>query len=172
MNVVDVAGLRPTPDRVRVTLFNWIEHFIPNLAAVRAVDFFAGTGALGFEVASRGAQRVTLVENNWRLVEQLTLVKHRLGAENVDVVAGDALAVAARWPDAAFEIVFLDPPFDSSLLFPALAAAARLVTAGGLIYAEGTAGLDSSMLARHRLEPARAGRAGRVHFHLLRHQSA
>lgn len=169
LTVLDVAGLRPTPDRVRETVFNWIEHLVPNLAVVRAADLFAGTGALGFEIASRGAQRVTLVESNRRLVDQLVLAKRKLGADQVDVVAADALTVAARWPDASFEIVFVDPPFDAALLAPALAAAARLITHDGLIYAESGAPLGEA-LAQHRLTIARAGQAGRVHFYLLRRQ--
>lgn len=170
--VGDVAGLRPTPDRVRETLFSWIEHFVPDLSVVRGVDLFAGTGALGFELASRGAARVMLVESNRQLVEQLTQIKHRLAAAEVDIVAGDALAVAARLPSASFEVVFIDPPFDSGLLAPALAASARLITEDGLIYVENGTRVEQSLLSRHRLYLARSGRAGRVHFHLLRPQSA
>ena len=168
LRVADTAGLRPTPDRVRETLFNWIEHFVPALTAVRALDFFAGTGALGFELASRGAQRVTLLENNPQLADQLAQTKRKLAAEQVDIVAGDALTIATRWPDASFEVIFIDPPFDSVLLAQALAVAARLITPDGLIYFESNAPVDPSLLARHRLQIARVGRAGRVHFHLLR----
>jgi 16S rRNA (guanine(966)-N(2))-methyltransferase RsmD len=170
--VAETAGLRPTPDRVRETLFNWIEHLVPALDAVRALDFFAGTGALGFEIASRGARRVTLVENNRQLTDQLTQTKRKLAAEQVDIVAADALTTAALWPDASFEVIFIDPPFDSALLAPALATAARLITPDGLIYVEGGAPIHESLLARLRLQIARVGRAGRVHFHLLRPRSA
>lgn len=170
--VADVAGLRPTPDRVRETIFSWIEHFVPNLGAARGVDLFAGSGALGFELASRGAARVTLIESNRQLVDQLQRMKLKLAADEIDIVAGDALAIAARWPDASFEVIFIDPPFDSGLLAPALAAAARLTTQDGLIYVETSAPVEESLLSRHRLYPARSGRAGRVHFHLLRPQSA
>ena len=170
--VTDIAGLRPTPDRVRETLFNWIEHFVPALEAVRALDFFAGTGALGFEIASRGAQRVTLIENNRRLTDQLTQTKRKLAAEQVDIVAADALTTAARWPDASFEVIFIDPPFDAALLAPALATAARLITPDGLIYVESGAELDDTLLERHRLQIARASRAGRVRSYLLRPYSA
>ncbi len=170
--VVDVVGLRPTPDRVRETLFSWIEHFVPDLSAARGVDLFAGTGALGFELASRGAARVTLIESNRQLVDQLTRTKHRLAAEEIDIVAGDALAVAARLPSASFEVIFIDPPFDSGLLAPALAATARLITQDGLIYVETGTPVEESLLSRHGLYLARSGQAGRVHFHLLRPQSA
>ena len=172
MPVADVVGLRPTPDRVRETLFSWIEHFVPDLSGARGVDLFAGTGALGFELASRGAARVTLIESNRQLVDQLTRTKHKLAADQIDIVAGDALAVAARLPGASFDVIFIDPPFDSGLLAPALTATARLITQDGLIYVETGAPIEESLLSRHRLYPARSGHAGRVHFHLLRPQSA
>lgn len=170
--VPDMAGLRPTPDRVRETLFNWIEHLVPSLDAARGLDLFAGTGALGFELASRGAKRVTLVESNRQLVDQLIQTKHKLAADQIEVVAGDALAAAAHWPENSLEIVFLDPPFGSSLLAPALATAARLITHEGLIYVESGTPVEESMLAAHRLQIARTSRAGRVHFQLLRRASA
>ncbi len=170
--VTNIAGLRPTPDRVRETLFNWIEHLVPTLAAVRGLDLFAGTGALGFEIASRGALRVTLIEDNRQLIDQLAQTKRKLSAEQVDIVTGDALSAAARWPDASFEIIFVDPPFDSGLLAPALAIAARLIAPRGLIYAETGVAIDQTLPARHGLQIARAGRAGRVHFYLLRPYSA
>ena len=170
--VVDSRGLRPTPDRVRETLFNWIEHLIPSLEDVRGLDFFAGTGALGFELASRGARQVTLIESSRQLVDQLSQTKRKLAANQIEIVAGDALAAAGSWPEASFEIIFIDPPFDSGLLAPALAAAARLIAPNGLIYAESDADLDETLLERHRLQIVRAGRAGRVHSYLLRLYSA
>ncbi|MEP6607415.1 MAG: RsmD family RNA methyltransferase [Burkholderiaceae bacterium] len=166
-----LAGLRPTPDRVRETLFNWIEHLVPDLDAVRGLDLFAGTGALGFELASRGARQVRLVESNRQLIDQLTQVKRKLAADQVDIVAADALSVAARWPAASFEIIFVDPPFDSALLIPALAASARLVTADGLIYVESGAPIEAN-LTENRFQVERSGRAGRVFFCLLRPASA
>ena len=136
------------------------------------MDFFAGTGALGFELASRGARHVTLVENNRRLVEQLLQTKRKLAADQVEIVPGDALAAAGRWSEASFEIIFIDPPFDLLLLTPALAAAARLIAPDGLIYAESGAALEPTLLQRHRLQIARTARAGRVHCYLLRPYSA
>ena len=136
------------------------------------MDLFAGTGALGFELASRGARHVTLIEVNRRLADQLSQTKRKLAADQVEIVSGDALAAAGRWPEASFEIIFIDPPFDSPLLAPALMAAARLIAPGGLIYAESGAALDPTLLQRHRLQIARSARAGRVHCHLLRPYSA
>ena len=108
--VADTRGLRPTPDRVRETLFNWIEHLVPALEEVRGLDFFAGTGALGFELASRGAQQVTLIESNRQLVEQLSQTKRKLAAGQVEIVAGDALSAAGRWPESSFETSLYRPP--------------------------------------------------------------
>ena len=166
--VANANGLRPTPDRVRETLFNWLAHLMPELEAVRGLDLFAGTGALGFELASRGARHVTLVEQNPALLAQLARVKQKLAATQVELLPGDALATARRWPDASFDLVFLDPPFDAPLLAPALAEAARLTPAGGFIYAESGAALHAAPLAALGLEIVRSGRAGRVFFHLLR----
>ncbi len=170
--VADTQGLRPTPDRVRETLFNWIEHLVPALEDVRGLDFFAGTGVLGFELASRGARHVTLIENNRQVVDLLSQTKRKLAADQIEIVAGDGLAAAGRWPASSFEIIFIDPPFDSGLLAPALAAAARLIVPNGVIYAESGAALDVSLLNRHRLQVARTARAGRVHSYLLRPYSA
>jgi 16S rRNA (guanine(966)-N(2))-methyltransferase RsmD len=165
--VVDAPGLRPSPDRVRETVFNWIAHFIPDPSSVSGLDLFAGTGALGFELASRGAAHVTLVERNPELEAQLQRAKGKLGADAVTIVRGDALAYARTAREQSFDVVFLDPPFDSELLGPALKAAARLLSAGGLIYAESGARLDEDGAAECGLRIVRAGRAGHVHFHLL-----
>ena len=165
--VANAAGLRPTPDRVRETVFNWIAHLMPDLAAVRGLDLFAGTGALGFELASRGAARVVLVERAPALVAALLALKARLHAEAIDVVAGDALAVAARLPDASVDLVFLDPPYDAQLLPTLLPLARRLLATGGLVYAEDRAPIDGALAAAAGLTVVRASRAGAVFFHLL-----
>jgi len=165
--VVDAPGLRPSPDRVRETVFNWLAHLLPDLSSVSGLDLFAGTGALGFELASRGAGHVTLVERNPALETQLQLAKRKLGADAVTIVGGDALAFARSAREQSFDVVFLDPPFDSELLAPALEAAARLVSTDGLVYAESGAPLDEEGVAACGLRIIRAGRAGHVHFHLL-----
>ncbi len=166
--VAGATGLRPTPDRVRETLFNWIAHLKPDLTALRGLDLFAGTGALGFELASRGAAQVTLVERDPKLVARLRALRDKLGATQIEIVAGDALAVAARLPAGAFDIVFLDPPYESGLLAPALDAVRGLLAGGGLVYAEDRAPIDAARAAAHGYEIVRADRAGRVCFHLLR----
>jgi len=166
--VADVPGLRPTPDRVRGTLFNWLEHRLGSLAGRRGLDLFAGTGALGFEMASRGAREVVLVDSSARAVEALRALAQRLGAP-VTVLQGDWRSACAR-PGMAgsFDVVFLDPPFDSGLLVPALAQAAPLLAPGGLVYAEAPVALDAQILQGSGFEGVRAGHAGMVYYHLLR----
>jgi 16S rRNA (guanine(966)-N(2))-methyltransferase RsmD len=166
--VLDASGLRPTPDRVRETVFNWIAHLRPDLSNVRGLDLFAGTGALGFELASRGAARVVLVERAPALLAQLRALRDKLQAHQVEIVAGDALTVAAGFSAASFDLVFVDPPYGSGMLAPALAAVRRLLASGGLIYAEDDAPLDPSRVSAAGLTVVRASRAGAVCFHLLR----
>ena len=131
--VVDADGLRPTSDRVRETVFNWLGQ---DLTGWRCADLFAGTGALGFEAASRGAAHVTLIENHAPAVRALHAVRDKLSASMVDIVSGDAFAWLARQPDAALDAVFIDPPFSQDWTLRALDAATRVVKPGGVIYLE------------------------------------
>jgi 16S rRNA (guanine(966)-N(2))-methyltransferase RsmD len=160
--VADRPGLRPTPDRVRGTLFNWLGQ---DLTGWRCLDAFAGSGALGFEAASRGAAEVVMVERDASLAASLRASAQRLGASQAHVVVADALAWMRRHPAAQYDLVFLDPPFDSDLFDAALAAAAPLLREDGLVYLEAPRAFDPApagwVLHRH-------GRAGAVHFHLLR----
>jgi len=165
--VTDRVQLRPTPDRVRETLFNWLAHLYLDPAPLRGLDLFAGTGALGFELASRGAQRVVLIEHDVALVAALIALRERLGASEVQVIRGDAIEVAGGLPSAAFDVIFVDPPYEVPLLRPALATARRLLAAGGAIYAEAPTVLPEADLRAQGLQVLRTGRAGRVHFHLL-----
>jgi 16S rRNA (guanine(966)-N(2))-methyltransferase RsmD len=162
--VADKAGLRPTPDRVRETLFNWLGQ---DLTGWRCVDAFAGTGALGFEAASRGAQQVTLIEQDAALVAQLRKIKEQLQAEAVQVQRGDGIAALKAWPAASADLVFLDPPFDANLFDAALQAAARVAAAGGYIYLEAPRPWSEEMLAPWGLTLQRHLKAGAVHAHLL-----
>jgi 16S rRNA (guanine966-N2)-methyltransferase len=162
--VADAAGLRPTPDRVRETLFNWLGQ---DLSGWRCLDAFAGSGALGFEAASRGASEVVLLERDRRLAASLNQSKQRLNADQLRIEQADALAWMPRCAPGAFELVFIDPPFDLALVVPALALAVRIVVAQGLIYVEAGQPLSSEQVAEHRLKVHRQGRAGAVHFHLL-----
>jgi len=170
--VPDVDGLRPSPDRVRETLFNWLQHLLPNFATLRGLDLYAGTGALGFELASRGAPAVLLVESSATALQALRATRLRLAAQAVEVRAGDALTVAAVLPAASFDVIFLDPPFRSGHQEAVLRAARRLLAEGGLIYLEAPTPLTPDEAGRAGLEVVRAGRAGQVSFHLLRPATA
>ena len=167
--VADRPGLRPTPDRVRETLFNWLGQ---DLSGWRCLDAFAGTGALGFEAASRGASEVVLLERDPALVAQLAASKARLHAEAVRIERADALQWMARAAPDTFELVLLDPPFDAPLALPAMAAASRIVAAGGFVYVEMPKPVDPAAVEAAGLEPWRASRAGAVHFHLFRRAGA
>lgn len=160
LQVPDRPGLRPTPERVRETLFNWLGQ---DLTGWRVLDAFAGSGALGFEAASRGAAEVVLVERDAAVAQALRRSALRLGAAQVRVVTADALAWLARAAPQGYDLVFVDPPFDAGLHAAALAAAAPAVAAGGWLYVEAGRALAPPpgwVLHRH-------GRAGAVHFHLL-----
>lgn len=163
--VADKPGLRPTPDRVRETLFNWLGQ---DLTGWRCVDAFAGTGALGFEAASRGAKEVTLIEQDAALVAQLRKIKEHLQAETVQVQRGDGIAALKAWPAGSADLVFLDPPFDANLFDVALQAAARAVAVGGYIYLEAPSPWSEEQLAPLGLSLHRHLKAGAVHAHLLR----
>jgi len=154
----DQPGLRPTPDRVRETLFNWLGQ---DLSGWSCLDVFAGSGALGFEAASRGAVRVLMLERDSRTVAALRAQAAILPAPAVEVRQGDALAFLAG-DDERFDLVFLDPPFAGDLLGPALQLAATRLNPGGKIYAE-----SAAPLAVEGFSTLRRGRAGLAHFCLL-----
>jgi len=160
--VADRPGLRPTPDRVRETLFNWLGQ---DLTGWRVLDAFAGSGALGFEAASRGAAEVLLLEQDVPLVASLNASRQRLGASALRIERSDAMAWMARSAPARFELVLVDPPFDAGLSGPAAALAAPLLVPGGYLYVEAAAPLAEPPpgLLLHR-----QSRAGAVHFHLFR----
>jgi 16S rRNA (guanine966-N2)-methyltransferase len=163
--VADRPGLRPTPDRVRETLFNWLGQ---DLDGWHCVDAFAGTGALGLEAASRGAADVLLVEAEGQLVDQIRAILKKLDAQNVRVQRGNALNVLAALPAASVDLVFLDPPFDADLFDKALAVTRPAVRPEGLVYLEAPSAWDGEALARHGMELVRLLKAGAVHGHLLR----
>jgi len=164
--VADRPGLRPTPDRVRETVFNWLGQ---DLSGWRCVDAFAGSGALGFEAASRGAADVVLLERDPALAAQLRATQQRLGATTVTVERVDALAWLARCGPESFDLVFVDPPFDDPrLLALAIVAAARVVRTGGFVYVEAPAPIAPDAAGDLQLQAWRASKAGAVSFQLLR----
>ena len=165
IRVLDKPGLRPTPDRVRETLFNWLGQ---DLSGWQCVDAFAGTGALGLEAASRGAVQVLSLEQDPALVRQLQMLAERLKATMLQVQRGDAVAGMQRLTPGAFDVVFLDPPFDGPWFEPALQAAVRLVPVGGWVYLEAPVEWIDDTLAPLGLQRMRHLKAGAVHAHLLR----
>ncbi|UUX96576.1 16S rRNA (guanine(966)-N(2))-methyltransferase RsmD [Aquabacterium sp. J223] len=166
--VADRPGLRPTPDRVRETLFNWLGQ---DLTGWRCLDAFAGSGALGFEAASRGAVEVVLLERDAALAASLRQVRERLQAgPPVRIECADALKWMAAQPAHRFDLVFLDPPFDAGLFAPALDAAARLLPPGGWAYLEAPEPLPTVAPGATGWRLHRDGRAGAVHFHLLQRE--
>lgn len=163
--VADQPGLRPTPDRVRETLFNWLGQ---DLTGWRCIDVFAGTGALGFEAASRGAQEVLLVEQDTALVLQLKRIQTQLQASATQIVRGDGVSALRQLDPASMDAVFLDPPFDSPLFEAALQAAGRAVAADGFVYLEAPLAWADAQLANFGLTLHRHLKAGAVHAHLLK----
>lgn len=158
LEVVDVPGLRPTPERVRETLFNWLQ---PRLPGARCLDLFAGSGALGFEAASRGAAQVVMVERDGTLVRNLQQTKGRLSAGQVDIIHADAL----EWLNTArgpFDIVFIDPPFAQDLWHRVLPALQPLLAGDARIHVE-------SPLTAHFPLPAQWGLLREGHTRDMRH---
>jgi 16S rRNA (guanine966-N2)-methyltransferase len=167
--VADRPGLRPTPSRVRETLFNWLGQ---DLTGWRCLDAFAGTGALGLESASRGAAEVVLVEQDATLLGNLSRTVTRLKADTVRVERGDGVAALRQRAGQGLDVVFLDPPFaegeNDALVLAALAAARQAVHEEGLVYLEAPRAWGDDELARLGLQLHRQGKAGAVAFHLLR----
>jgi len=166
--VADKPGLRPTPDRVRETLFNWLGQ---DLAGWRCVDAFAGTGALGFEAASRGAADCLLVEQDPQLVAQLRAAQARLKAQAVQVERGNGLSALQRLAGAGVDLVFLDPPFEADVFDKALAAAVPALASQGLLYLEAPRVWAPAELESRGLSLLRHLKAGAVHAHLLQRAS-
>lgn len=160
--VLHRPGLRPTPDRVRETLFNWLGQ---DLTGWRCVDAFAGSGALGFEAASRGAAAVWMIEAERDIYANLMSVRQRLGADVIDIECADAPQALVRATPGSWDLIFLDPPFGTIDALWLLETVRPLLTARGLVYVESARPVNPENLNWHLI---RQGRAGQVHFHLLR----
>jgi 16S rRNA (guanine966-N2)-methyltransferase len=160
------VDIRPTPDRVRETLFNWLQ---PRIASARVLDLFAGSGALGLEALSRGAGHVTFVERDRRAALAIEALLREWKEEGAEVICADAVGWLGQSPrQAPYDIVFLDPPYDADLLAHAAAA----------ISSSGSLAPDARVyLERRAREPLaalppgwrelRSGRAGEVGYHLF-----
>jgi 16S rRNA (guanine(966)-N(2))-methyltransferase RsmD len=157
--VPDLPGLRPTPDRVRETLFNWLGQ---RLEGMSCLDLFAGSGALGFEAASRGAARVVMVEQSRKAFTALERARKDLSAARIELVFGDAFDYLGRASER-FDLVFLDPPFGQNALPAVLERLPRVLAPGAKVYVEGPRSMEPPpgfLLLKH-------DRAGQVHYHLL-----
>jgi 16S rRNA (guanine966-N2)-methyltransferase len=155
----DAVGLRPTPDRVRETLFNWLGQ---DLTGISTLDLYAGSGALTLEALSRGASLAVAVDRNPDLVRAIADTATAIGATGLATHAADARRHLAR-ETGNYDVIFLDPPFDSEEWHWLLPACAARLAAGGLIYAEAGRALEAAgglALWRH-------AKAGAVHYHLF-----
>ncbi|EJN03343.1 16S rRNA (guanine(966)-N(2))-methyltransferase RsmD [Herbaspirillum sp. YR522] len=176
--VLDAEGLRPTPDRVRETVFNWLTHLLDgNWEGVDCLDLFAGSGALGFEAASRGAAQVTMVELGTAAVRQLEATRDKLRATQVSVQRADALSAVrnlAQHRAGRFQLVFVDPPYNGGWLEKMLPLCQPLLAPRGLVYAEAEFALDGDDAPRWMddWEVLRSDKAGMVFYHLLQRKSA
>lgn len=166
--VPDSPGLRPTPDRVRETLFNWLGQ---DLSGWHCLDLFAGSGALGFEAASRGAARVLMVEQNPAIARGLAASVQQLGAGAcIEVVRADAARWLDQQPPMLQDLILLDPPFRAGWLPRILPAVLPWLAPHGLVYVEADHAITDDWLAQqgcNSLAVIRAGKAGQVHYQLL-----
>lgn len=153
------TSLRPTPDRVRETLFNWLGQ---RLDGLRCLDLFAGSGALGFEALSRGAARVVMVERDRETADALRTNARELGADGLQVVHGEALAYLAADKEK-YDVVFLDPPYASDLARKALDKLAQHLADGARVYVES----DKPLQPGPSWRVLREDRAGAVRYALF-----
>ena len=151
--------LRPTPDRVRETLFNWLGQWLDGESCL---DLFAGSGALGFEAASRGAERVVMVDSDRAAYNALQTARELIGARNVELVHGDAFEYL-KHARVQFDVVFLDPPFRQNALAAVLARLEPRLAAGARVYIEAPAALSLS----GRWRELKSARAGQVSYQLF-----
>ena len=156
--------LRPTPDRVRETLFNWLGQ---DLTGRSCLDLFAGSGALGFEAASRGARRVVMVERDAATFRALQASRAALAADAVELRRADALEFLRTAADC-YDVVFVDPPFTAGYLPPLWALLPQHMEPDALVYCESAA----RPAAPEGWETWREGRAGRVVYQLLKRARA
>lgn len=155
----DDKQLRPTPDRVRETLFNWLGQ---DLTGKTCLDLFAGSGALGLEAASRGAKQVTLVEWNVKIIRHLRSSIEKLGASQVKLEHADARAFLAA-DSVRYDVIFVDPPYESDLLTEVLPLLPARLKENGVVYVE-----NSEKLSLNGTWSIwKQGRAGHVLYYLL-----
>ena len=169
LEIVDVPGLRPTSERIRETLFNWLA---PRIRGARCLDLFAGTGALGFEALSRGAAEVTFVEKSRRAVRMLEQNAAALDATGATIRRDDALEFLRTAGPPDYDVVFLDPPFAENRLEEICAqiAAAGILADGAVVYLEQSRDQASPSLPSG-WETLKDKTAGQVRYSLVRTSS-
>jgi 16S rRNA (guanine966-N2)-methyltransferase len=155
--------IRPTPDRVRETLFNWLQ---PRIDGARVLDLFAGSGALGLEALSRGAAQVTFVEKDRRAASAIAALLQEWRESSATVVCDDAVGWLGRDGSGPFDIVFMDPPYDANLLAGTAAAITGKLAVDARVYLERRA-RDALPSLPAGWKEIRAGRAGEVGYHLF-----
>ena len=167
LTVSDLNGLRPTGDRLRETLFNWLTHLLGDFSQVEGLDLFAGSGALGLELASRGAKTVTLIEKNRAAFSKLLAIREKLKAEKVlDIHCADSLNLLPTI-NKKFDIIFIDPPFALNLHEKAIKLALPHLKENGFIYIESPREWDAKILSDLKLTVIRQSDAGAVTFRLV-----
>ncbi len=175
--VIDAQGLRPTPERVRETLFNWLGHFWESgFELLTCLDMFAGSGALGFEAASRGFKQIVMIEKNRLAWKSLQTIKEKLNATQIQICLGDAIGIIEKMfaQKEQFNLICLDPPFHEHLLPMVLPRCEKLLKNQGMIYVESDQAITENQLINwdvdNNLRIVREGRAGQVYYHLLEKQ--
>lgn len=163
----DSLGLRPTPDRVRETLFNWLGQ---DLAGLNCLDLFAGSGALGFEAASRGASKVVMIESAPKVLAALKESAEMLGKDpRLEIVRGDAVQYLSSRSSTSlqFDVIFIDPPYKQGWIERLAPLLSKVLKPDAAIYVEAEHKLDNLGPALEHWRTVRRGKAGEVHFHLM-----
>ena len=156
----DVEGLRPTPERVRQTVFNWLGQ---DLTGKNCLDLFAGTGAFGFEALSRNAKNVTMIEHSNLAYLALLHNQTMLKAQNCQIISQDALQFLAT-NTQKFDVIFCDPPFNKAWLSQLLPVLNQHVNQNGLLYVEA----EHALIVETNWQILKQNKAGNVFYHLLK----
>lgn len=172
--VLHVEGLRPTTDRVRETVFNWLTHLLDgNWSQVTCLDLCAGSGALGFEAASRGAKAVYCIDTDRGVIQHLTQAKTKLQAMQVTILQGDAQIKshqAKTMNQKPFDVIFVDPPYHHDWLSKLLPLCEQVLSPEGLVYVEAEFSLTALAEDCDWIKPweiIRSDKAGMVFYHVL-----
>lgn len=164
LKFTDATGLRPTPERVRQTVFNWLGQ---DLTGFTCLDLFAGTGVMGFEALSRGASAVTLIEKNIPAYKALIENKQLLNATHATILAQDALQFI-KGSTLKFDLIFLDPPYHQQWLYKVLPLIASQLQPDGSVYVEAEFALDTATDLMVNWQVVKQSKAGNVYYHLLK----